>query len=358
MRAAMARVRRMAEKVAPTTIGVLILGECGVGKDILARTIHHRSRRADKHFVAINCGAIPESLIASDLFGYEPGAFTGATRAGKMGLLESANGGTVFLDEIGDMPLPAQATLLRVLETGELRPVMSLRPRFVDVRFIAATNKNLGEAMARGEFRRDLLHRLNTMTLSVPPLRERVDEIPYLAQEFTEATWRKNGRSGSPVLGLGVTEWLEQQPWPGNVRELKNLMECAAALSDGPEIGLEDLPTCDWQGELSGRAAGDRGAAAAASAPLDSGENADKRRILDALAACNGNQTRAATLIQMPRRTFIAKLDQYRIPRPQKDFQRRLPRVSRLDGSVPSAAEDATIHRIVRAPVGVTVWAP
>ena len=199
----MSRVKRMAEKVAPTTISVLILGECGVGKDVLARSIHERSRRADKRYLPINCGAIPESLIASDLFGYEPGAFTGAMRTGKMGLLESANGGTVFLDEIGDLPLSTQATLLRVLETGELRPVMSVRPRFVDVRFIAATNKDLKVAVARGEFRRDLLHRLNTLTLSVPPLRERVDEIPYLAREFVEAGLAEAGQVGVASTGSG-----------------------------------------------------------------------------------------------------------------------------------------------------------
>jgi two-component system response regulator AtoC len=320
----MRNVRRKAEKVAPTTISVLILGECGVGKDVLAQMIHQRSRRADKPFLAINCGAIPESLVAPELFGYESGAFTGATRTGKMGLLESANGGTVFLDEIGDMPLGAQATLLRVLETGELRPIMSLRPRFVDVRFLAATNKNLEEAVARGEFRRDLLHRLNTMTLSVPPLRERVEEIPHLAQQFIEASWRKNGRSGAPLLDPRVKEWLAQQPWPGNVRELKNVMECAAALSEGTEIGLGDLPgyagNADWSEPVSPRAI-----VAPPAPPVETKESSEKRRVLDALAACNGNQTRAAALLRMSRRTFVAKLDQYRIPRPQKDYRTRLP---------------------------------
>jgi len=357
--AAMSRVKRMAEKVAPTTISVLILGECGVGKDVLARTIHERSRRAEKPFLAINCGAIPESLIASDLFGYEPGAFTGAARTGKMGLLESANGGTVFLDEIGDMPLSTQATLLRVLETGEVRPVMSLRPRFVDVRFIAATNKNLEEAVAQGEFRRDLLHRLNTMTLSVPPLRERVEEIPYLAREFIGATWRKIGRSGSPRLAPALTEWLAQQRWLGNIRELKNLMECAAALSEGTEIGLEDLPNCDWQPDPGGSVVFDRACTPPAPA-LSEREEDDKRRVLAALAACNGNQTRAAALLRMPRRTFVAKLDHFRIPRPQKDFRER-PSDSRPDDSVEASVESLSLlagsashHRpIVHEPLSI-----
>jgi DNA-binding NtrC family response regulator len=327
----MSRVKRIAEKVAPTTLSVLILGECGVGKDVLARSIHERSRRAEKRFLPINCGAIPESLIASDLFGYEPGAFTGAMRTGKMGLFESANGGTVFLDEIGDLPLATQATLLRVLETGELRPVMSVRPRFVDVRFIAATNKDLKAAVGRGEFRRDLLHRLNTLTLSVPPLRERVDEIPHLAREFVEAAWRKMGKAGSPRLRPGLLAWLVRQPWPGNVRELKNLMEVAAALSDGTEIGIEDLPGCDGPTETLDLRVDDPDIADAASLDLGAAESEERRRIVAALAACSGNQTRAAEKLGMCRRTFIAKLERYRIPRPQKTYRSKLRSCPRND---------------------------
>jgi two-component system response regulator AtoC len=360
--ATMRRVWRMADKVAPTTISILILGECGVGKDVLARRIHKLSQRADKPFVAINCGAIPESLIASDLFGYDPGAFTGAARTGKMGLLESANGGTVFLDEIGDMPLPTQATLLRVLETGELRPVMSLRPRFIDVRFMAATNKDLNEAVARGEFRRDLLHRLNTLTLLVPPLRERIEEIPYLAREFVQANWRKMGRSGSPRLGPGLPEWLARQPWPGNVRELKNLMECAAALSEGTEIGCDDLPNCDWEPVARGPAAGDPYGAAASARTLDSREDDERRRVVAALAACNGNQTRAAVLLGIPRRTFVTKLDQYHIPRPQKDFRGQLRSACGRNDAVESVSDESpwswtcspiSLTRDSRGPVSV-----
>jgi transcriptional regulator with PAS, ATPase and Fis domain len=336
--AAMSRVKRMAEKVAPTTISVLILGECGVGKDVLARSIHEQSPRAEKRFLPVNCGAIPESLIASDLFGYEPGAFTGAMRTGKMGLLESANGGTVFLDEIGDLPLSTQATLLRVLETGELRPVMSVRPRFVDVRFIAATNKDLKVAVARGEFRRDLLHRLNTLTLSVPPLRERVDEIPYLARAFVEAAWRKLGKSGSPQLGPGLLARLVRHQWPGNVRELKNLMECAAALSDGAQIGIEDLPSCDEPMEPNGPPV-DELHDAVSSPVLDPAESEELRRILAALASCSGNQTRAAAMLRVSRRTLVAKLDRYQIPRPQKNYLSKLSASSPRNDTVGSLTE-------------------
>jgi transcriptional regulator with PAS, ATPase and Fis domain len=342
--AAMSRVMRMADKVAPTTISVLVLGECGVGKDVLARRLHQRSRRADKPFLAINCGALPETLIASELFGYESGAFTGAARTGKMGLLESADGGTVFLDEIGDMPLSTQATLLRVLESGELRPIMSLRPRHVDVRFIAATNKDLEEAVARKEFRRDLLHRLNTLTLAVPPLRDRVEEIPHLAQEFVEATWRKIGRPGSPRLGTEVLAWLSMQRWPGNVRELKNLMDCAAALSEGPEIGLEDLPTCDWQPAARQPTSE---VCALVTDPVSQPEaidGDDRRRVLAALAACNGNQSRAAALLGVSRRTFIAKLEQYRIPRPQKRYPVPFAGVPRLGQTLDGRG--ATFRRV------------
>jgi two-component system, NtrC family, response regulator AtoC len=352
---AMRRVRMLAEKVAPTSISVLILGECGVGKDVLAQTIHKRSVRAGKPFAAINCAGIPESLVASELFGYERGAFTGAASNGKLGLLEAANGGTVFLDEIGEMPLPMQATLLRVLETREVRPVMSLRSRPVDVRFIAATNKDLNAAVGRGEFRRDLLYRLNAMTLSVPPLRERVDEIPDLAQRFVEATWAEAKRAGAPQLSPALIRWLLRQPWPGNIRELKNLMECATALSDDPEIGLEDLPICDCQNETAPSVC--IAGATMTPRPLEPEPCADRQRILDALAACSGNQTRAAALLEMPRRTFVSKLDRYGIPRPQKDFRTQSRKVA-LDasaaandhGSIRVGDEERTSPRGLRAP--------
>jgi transcriptional regulator with PAS, ATPase and Fis domain len=326
----------LAEKVAPTSLAVLILGECGVGKDVLAQAIHRRSLRADKPFVAINCAAIPDALVASELFGYEKGAFSGAAPAGKMGIFESANGGTVFLDEIGDMPLPMQATLLRVLENRELRPVGAIRSRVIDVRFITATNKDLEEAVARGTFRRDLLHRLNTMTITVPPLRDRADEIPGLAQVFVEAVWRESGRPGAPRLAPRLTDWLVRQPWPGNIRELKNLIECAAALSDGPEIGIADLPICDLSQAIDEVERKDPEVSASPFRTLDAKQSAERQRMVAALSACNGNQTRAAEAMGMPRRTFVSKLDLYGIPRPQKGFRARRREMNAQESSAAS----------------------
>jgi transcriptional regulator with PAS, ATPase and Fis domain len=308
----MTEVRRFAAKVAQSPINVLILGECGVGKDVLARDIHQRSARAGKPFMEINCAAIPESLMTAELFGHEKGAFTGAAVGGRIGLLEAGDGGTVFLDEIGDMPLSMQATLLRVIETREVRPIGSVRSRLIDVRFIAATNKDLDAMVNDGTFRRDLLHRINTMTLAVPPLRERVEEIEALTQRFVADAWKRMGTGSPPTISPEASAWLLQQDWPGNIRELKNVMERAVALTDGPEILLEHLPVRHDPGP--------------ASVPellrddLDAARRRDRQRILDALAACYGNQTRAAALLGIPRRTFVAKLDQYRVPRPQKSI--------------------------------------
>jgi DNA-binding NtrC family response regulator len=315
---AMERVRRLATRVAPSQLSVLILGECGTGKDVLAQHIHGHSPRAARPFVAINCAAIPESLMAAELFGHEKGAFTGAHAAGRRGLLEAADGGTVFLDEIGDMPLPMQATLLRVIETREVRPVMSLRSRIVDLRFISATNKDLRAMVEAGAFRSDLWHRLNALTLTVPPLRDRVDEILGLAEAFAKAAWRASRGGDPPILGEGARAWLLAHDWPGNIRELRNAMDRAVALVEGPEILVDHL----LAGGNDERQAGRRRDAPPAASERD--------RILDALVVCHGNQTRAAALLGMPRRTFIARLDRYELPRPQKSFTQRANAVEAL----------------------------
>jgi two-component system response regulator AtoC len=325
--AAMERVRDMAKKVASAPINVLILGENGVGKDVLARLIHGLSSRAAKPFVALNCAALPETLMDSELFGHERGAFTGATSA-KIGLLESANGGTLFLDEIGDMPVTMQAKLLRVIEAREVRPVGALKARPIDVRVVSATNKDLEGAAARSEFRLDLMHRLNGITLTIPPLRERTDEIPALVTTFVAAACCEMGRAETFSVGAEVLECLLRYHWPGNIRELKNVMERAVALSDGPEIQLEHLPL-EKLGGFVGNLVTIRPPSSAAdgatdelarklpplSDPMQAGE---RQRILDALIAHNWNQTRAAQSLQMPRRTFISKLDFFGLPRPQK----------------------------------------
>jgi DNA-binding NtrC family response regulator len=327
--APMQRVRQLAARVAASPINVLILGECGVGKDVLANVIHQQSPRATKPFVAFNCAALSETVLESELFGHERGAFTGASGP-KIGLLESANGGTVFLDEIGDMPTAMQAKLLRAIENREIRPVGAVKSKTIDVRFISATNRDVNAAIGRGEFRQDLLDRLNTMTLEVPPLRERLDEVEALVTTFVGAACREMGRSEPLAVGRDVMAYLLGYRWPGNIRELKNVIERAVALCDGLEIRPEHLP-------LEKLAPGDARAAKLtrempAGLSLDPAQQAlptlhdpvqmmERQRIIDALAACNGNQTRAADLLKMPRRTLVSKLDFYGLPRPQKGSQ-------------------------------------
>jgi two-component system response regulator AtoC len=328
--AGMQRVEGMAVRAASSAINVMILGETGVGKEVLSRLIHRLSPRQSKPFVALNCAGLSQSLIESELFGHERGAFTGAVGA-KIGLLESANGGTVFLDEIGEMPLPMQAKLLRVIEAREVLPVGAVRSRAINVRFVSATNRDLEGAVATGGFRSDLLFRLNVMTLVVPPLRERSDEIPALVETFLAQMCREAGRSDAPRLNREAMSCLLGYRWPGNIRELKNVLERAFVLCDGVEIGLRHLPlekmsrlteshADDLDEDVPADEAYRAGALAGAELPpIDNPKKAaERQRILDALAECASNQTRAAELLGMPRRTFVYKLDYYGIPRPQK----------------------------------------
>ncbi len=305
---AMNRVRALAMRAAPSSINVLILGEMGVGKDVLARAIHQMSKRADKPFLRINCGGIPEALLESELFGHEKGAFTGASTS-KPGLFEAANGGTVFLDEIGEMPMPMQVKLLQVLETREVRPVGGrLEGRPIDVRFISATNIDIEAAVRRGTFRGDLMYRLNTLTLAIPPLRERVDELAPLVATFLAQLGPELGRGEELTVSAEAMACLRAYSWPGNIRELKNVIERAILLCDGREIAPEHLPP-DTVGSRPARTL----------VPLeDPEERADRQRILDALEACAGNQKRAAARLGISRTTLSARLDLYGIPRPQK----------------------------------------
>ncbi|HVU52164.1 MAG TPA: sigma 54-interacting transcriptional regulator [Polyangia bacterium] len=333
----MQRVREMASRAASSPINVLILGECGVGKDVLAQFVHKLSPRASKPFVALNCAGLSESLMDTELFGHEKGAFTGATAA-KVGLLESANGGTVFLDEIGDMPMSMQAKLLRVIETREVRPVGGLKARPIDVRFVSATNKDLEAAVVKGEFRTDLVYRLNGLTLVVPPLRERTDEIPALAESFVAAACQGMGREANVRVRADALEHLLRYRWPGNIRELKNIMERAVAMCDGGEITPEHLPLEKMSVVSEGYVDLKRPSPVEPTAAINQNlpplanavKQAERQRMVEALVAANGNQTRAAQLLGMPRRTFVSKLDQYLIPRPQKglpgeDTRRTLP---------------------------------
>ena len=227
------------ERVAPTDSTVLVLGETGTGKELVARSIHEHSRRADKTLISVNCAAIPETLIESELFGYEKGAFTGAN-ASRMGLIEAADGGTLFLDEIGELPMEAQARLLRFIQEGEIRRIGSVHSRKVNVRLICATHRNLPSLAAEGQFRQDLYYRINVLRLSLPPLRERGKDILHLAEGMLERQAVRLGREGM-VLSPRAIQAITTYQWPGNVRELEHAIERAVVLSDDVEIDNEAL---------------------------------------------------------------------------------------------------------------------
>ena len=300
----MKQLAAVIDKIAKGQINVLVTGETGAGKELVSEAIHKKSLRASGPFVRVNCGAISESLLESELFGHEKGAFTGAT-GDKPGLIEAANGGTLMLDEVGELTAQVQVKLLRVLEERAVRRVGSVKSRPIDVRFVAATNRNLEEEASNERFRKDLYFRLAGVTLVVPPLRERKNEIVALAEAFLERAARQLPVRRRLKLSALARERLEQYSWPGNVRELKNAIERAALLCDSDTIGVEHLPvermSSGWMSEDPG------------------GEGEGERaRIVEALQQCGGNQSQAAKLLGISRGTLISRLDQYRIPRPQK----------------------------------------
>jgi formate hydrogenlyase transcriptional activator len=227
--------------VAPTDTTVLILGETGTGKELIARAIHERSLRSKRPFIRVNCAAIPASLIASELFGHEKGAFTGAMPR-RMGRFEAAHGGTIFLDEIGELPMETQIALLRVIQEREFERVGSSQPISVDVRIIAATNRDLEAAVAAGTFRQDMFYRLNVFPIQVPALRERLEDIPMLATHFVENYARKVGKSFSAIR-MDTFETLQAYDWPGNIRELQNVIERSVILSEGDVFSIDG----NWQ---------------------------------------------------------------------------------------------------------------
>src|SRR5262249_31137943 len=238
---AMQDLYSMVERIAWSDISVLIFGETGVGKERLAEAVHKSSRRASMPFLRLNCAALTETLLESELFGHEKGSVTGAQSA-KAGLLESANGGTVFLDEVGDMPMTTQVKLLRVIEERKVRRVGALRPLPIDVRFVAATNRDLEQDVQRGSFRKDLFSRLSGISFAIPPLRERVDEIEGLARALIGEACQRMGRAREPELSPEVLALLQQYPWPGNIRELRNVIERAVLLCTGGRLELSHLP--------------------------------------------------------------------------------------------------------------------
>jgi transcriptional regulator with PAS, ATPase and Fis domain len=314
----MVRVRELVERVAPSDVSVLLVGETGVGKEVLAEEIHRRSRRSAGPLLRLNCAALPDHLLESELFGYERGAFTGATQA-KPGLLESARGGTVLLDEVGEMPAAVQAKLLRVLESREALRVGALRPRAIDVRFVSATHRDLDVLVVMGHFRQDLLFRLNGMTIHVPPLRERLSEVPELAQKLLVEASARAGRA-PPTLSPAAEALLASYRWPGNVRELNNVLKRALLLCDGETLvaehivlgGAERTSTAPEPAPEPAPAEGD-GSLEQVSVGGD-----ERERILAALRRSAGNQKEAARILGISRRMLMYRLDKLGIPRPRK----------------------------------------
>ena len=283
------------EKVIPTKSNILIRGESGTGKGMIAEIIHCNSPRRDKPFMSINCSAIPENLLESELFGYKKGAFTGAS-TDKTGLIVMADGGTLFLDEIGDMPLSLQAKLLKVLETGEVMPLGDTRPKIVDVRLIAATHQNLEEMIKEGRFREDLYYRLNVIEIYVPPLRERKEDIPLLVNYFIDLCNRENQRN---VRGIdeNAMRVIMEYPWYGNVRELRNVIERAVILCNGDTITLNDLPEKIRAGRTL-----------VSNTLKDSLGYYEKRIILERLAQYNWNKEEAARSLGIDLATLYRKM--------------------------------------------------
>jgi two-component system response regulator PilR (NtrC family) len=297
---AIQRVREMIERVGPLDSTVLVTGESGVGKEVVARAIHRTSPRADASFVGVNCGAIPPELLESELFGHVKGAFTGADQNHR-GLIERAHGGTLFLDEIGDMPLAMQIKLLRVLQERRIRPVGSNDEVPVDVRLVAATHRDLEQYVQDGRFREDLYYRINVIRIEVPPLRERVGDVREFARFFAQQHARRMGRA-IPVLTQPLVEALEGHGWPGNVRELANVMERAVALSESDRLEPHVLPP-----ELGGGGAPLVLRGPDLEQPFDLEEHleSERRRIMGAaLDRSEGVQTRAAERLGMTFRSF------------------------------------------------------
>jgi len=335
----MVEVYETLEVVAKSPLSVVLMGETGVGKEVLASRLHARSPRAAQSFVKINCAALVESLLEAELFGYERGAFTGANQA-KPGLLETASGGTLFLDEIGELPLATQAKLLRVLESGEVMRVGSLKARPVDVRFVSATNRDLRELVRHGTFREDLFFRLDGVSVYVPPLRERKKEIALLVARFVDESSRQHGRPTLVVSPEAMAQ-LTEHTWPGNVRELRNVIARSVLLARSGMLLPTDLrfePVNSRSVALGPGATAPPAVLssqatvpppprpyvapppAPASAP-DVGkalDPAEVERVLAALQQCGGNQTRAAKLLGISRRTLLHRLDSINAPRPRK----------------------------------------
>lgn len=307
----MQQVFTTVEKIAPYKTTCLVLGESGTGKELLANAIHQTSTRKNKPFITVNCGAIPENLLESELFGHKKGAFTGAVND-KKGLFEEADGGTLFLDEVGELPLLLQVKLLRVLQEEEIRKVGDIQAKKIDVRIIAATLKNLEEAVNKGHFREDLYYRLNVLPIQLPPLKERKEDIPMLIEHFIK---KKNKKLSSDVESVSeeALKTLLDYDWPGNIRELENTIERSMILVTGKEIALENLPA-QFHNNMEG-------AFSAASHKLELGSLSIKKMtrkmeedlILKVLGQVDGNRTKAAKILEISHRALLYKIKEYGI---------------------------------------------
>lgn len=310
------RCLKMAEIVAPTEATVLIEGESGAGKEVFVQAIRSLSGKRSRTFVSMNCSAIPETLIESELFGYTAGSFTGASRSGKAGKFELADGGTIFLDEIGEMPLFMQSKLLRVLQSGEIQKIGSDKVQKVDVRVIAATNRNLKQMVADGKFREDLYFRLNTFKIVIPPLRKRPKDIMLLANHFLDRFSEKYNKHLS--FSPGTAAVLQKSPWSGNVRQLESCIEYAVIVAGGSVVLPEDLPDELLQGQDSGLAElPEKEQSVPVSPQKDVSslrmdiEQIERERMREALEKAQGNKTRAMELLGISRRTFYKKYKLY-----------------------------------------------
>jgi DNA-binding NtrC family response regulator len=292
---AMRGVFRLIDRVAASDKPVLLQGESGTGKELAARAIHRKSIRASRPFVVVNCAALPEQLLESELFGHEKGAFTGATVA-KAGLFEIADNATLFIDEIGEMPAPMQAKLLRVLQDGSMRRVGSLREQRVNVRLITATNRNLTEEVRAGGFREDLYYRINTVTIDLPPLRERAGDIRLFVDKFLGPGWE---------ITPEALEKLVTYRWPGNIRQLINVIERAKILADDQVVIASDLPP-----ELNAPPS-DSISTSSDLTPVDNLQSLQKSKVVEILERVHGNKTRAARLLGITRRSLYRLLERY-----------------------------------------------
>jgi len=306
------KIEEIIQRVASTDATVLITGESGTGKELAARAIHNLSHRAARPFVPVNCAAIPENLLESELFGHVKGAFTGA-HTSRAGMFQLANHGTILLDEVGELSLPLQAKLLRVLQDGEVRPVGTDQPAVVQVRVIASTNKDLAHQVETGSFREDLFFRLQVIPIHLPPLRARRADIPLLVHHFIEKATRKHGVSVSLTREAMIYLW--EYDWPGNVRELENLIERLVILSDEGTINLKDLPS-NIRSFVSDKKSPQPSLGSGQIDLREATEQLQYRLIEEALRLSNGNKSAAARMLGLKRTTLVAKLRR-KIARPK-----------------------------------------